>query len=494
VVFSVSIFLVWFTVPILGLNAIICIIKNWAAINSYAEIEEEKQINKIAGNLLIASFLFALILTFPKAFIHIFGNGTVLRFLWAIVIVLTGSVMGCISYKLYGKKSDLLKRIASVFSVILCLAVTVFILFSSKYFDYLIQCYDYSKKIETFSGSSKSLNQTIIIPTLDSPFTENKNIIWCSSFQLAWNKAKDDDIGEPLEVIEAEEIAARLNSAKQIDEDIESRSFYAAAGRIKQGIIEKINKEMAEKFPSHSVPDFNDIVNIPDAILAYSYLIANVPFKLPYRQVPDKFIFTDSNGVETNVGAFGVWGYYRKYQEIREQAELLFVLVDREETNYNRRIKEFAIDLCRFSEPYQVVVAIVEPKKTLEETLVYVRDQIADSGENPKQGYANQPLSKLDVIKVPEMFWEIKHDFDELLWKTVANADPAMSIVEARQFIKFRLDRCGAMLESESTLKVEAAPRYFVFNRPFLVYMKKRDREQPFFVMWVDNAELLNVK
>ncbi len=26
---------------------------------------------------------------------------------------------------------------------------------------------------------------------------------------------------------------------------------------------------------------------------------------------------------------------------------------------------------------------------------------------------------------------------------------------------------------------------------PFLVYMQKRDAEQPFFVMWVDNAELL---
>ncbi|HNS19964.1 MAG TPA: hypothetical protein PKH24_05670 [Sedimentisphaerales bacterium] len=26
---------------------------------------------------------------------------------------------------------------------------------------------------------------------------------------------------------------------------------------------------------------------------------------------------------------------------------------------------------------------------------------------------------------------------------------------------------------------------------PVLVYMQKRDAEQPFFVMWVDNAELL---
>ena len=69
-----------------------------------------------------------------------------------------------------------------------------------------------------------------------------------------------------------------------------------------------------------------------------------------------------------------------------------------------------------------------------------------------------------------------------------------MPILEATQRIKFKLDRCGAMLESEATVFVVASGRYFIFNRPFLVYMKKRDCDQPFFVMWVDNAELLNKK
>jgi hypothetical protein len=74
---------------------------------------------------------------------------------------------------------------------------------------------------------------------------------------------------------------------------------------------------------------------------------------------------------------------------------------------------------------------------------------------------------------------------------SVANANPPMPIVEALQTIEFRLDRCGAALESESKLAILAAPRYFDFNRPFLVYMQKRGAEHPFFVMWVDNAELL---
>ncbi len=33
--------------------------------------------------------------------------------------------------------------------------------------------------------------------------------------------------------------------------------------------------------------------------------------------------------------------------------------------------------------------------------------------------------------------------------------------------------------------------RRFEFNRPFLLYIKKRGADYPFFVMWMDNAELL---
>jgi hypothetical protein len=90
------------------------------------------------------------------------------------------------------------------------------------------------------------------------------------------------------------------------------------------------------------------------------------------------------------------------------------------------------------------------------------------------------------------MFWEIDHRFDELIGKLVSNANPRMPIVEAKQSIKFKLDRCGAILESEADIAAASIPKMFIFDRPFLVYMKKRDCEQPFFVMWIDNAELLN--
>lgn len=49
------------------------------------------------------------------------------------------------------------------------------------------------------------------------------------------------------------------------------------------------------------------------------------------------------------------------------------------------------------------------------------------------------------------------------------------------------------MLKLEGRLGAGAGiPRQMYFDRPFLIYVKKRGAEySPFFVMWVDNAELM---
>jgi len=355
---------------------------------------------------------------------------------------------------------------------------------------YIFQRVAYTAKPPTFSGSSESLQQTVIVPTLDSPCPPDKNIIWCSSFQLAWNEVKDNVIHAPLQVIGAEETAARLNQAKQSTSDLESNSFYAAGGRTKDGIIGKIKKDMTAKFPSHPLPDLDQYDGVPQGILAYSYLTANALFKYPFEQGEKGLDFTDSHGARTEVTDFGSWPKRESQKDrIRKQVEVLYLRYPENSDGPD----EYAIDLCRDSRPYQVVVAMVKPKDSLAETLAYARLQIEESSKRPDFA-VERWLHTTDVVAVPEMFWKIEHHFSELIGRVVANAAPAMPIAEAMQTTEFRLDRRGAAVGSEAVLYIKAAPREFVFNRPFLVYMQKRGAAQPFFVMWVDNAELLTRK
>lgn len=497
---SLPVAIVGLAVPFLGLLAIRDILSNWRSFTNPDDgPKSESLILKIADRFLLTGLLFAavslLLIILGISFEHLqIRRLPALLSIWLIIMALMALVMSCISYKLFTKTSvRILSRIGAIFGIIVGFVAVVAVFLSTSLGYYLIQRIEYSKIPEISSVDSSSLKHTSIVPTLDSPCPKNRNVIWCSSFQLAWNQMKNDVIGEPIQVVGVEELAARLNTAEQSSADLEPRSFYAAAGRINQGIINRIEKDMAAKFPSHSLPDFSYISAYPEGILAYSYLMANVPFKYPYRQVINEFIFTDSNGLKTNVDAFGVWGLHSQYKRMREQAEILYFHEDRNETNINLRMKEFAIDLCEHSKPYQVVAAVVEPKDSLAQTLDYVRRQITDFNKNSRYRDMTR-LDDIDVLMLPEMFWEIDHRFDELIGKIVANANPPMPVLEAMQWIKFKLDRCGAMLESEANIRVAAIPRFFKFNRPFLVYMKKRDCEQPFFVMWVDNAELLNKK
>jgi hypothetical protein len=353
---------------------------------------------------------------------------------------------------------------------------------------YLAQRQEYASKTETFSGSSESLKQTVIVPTLDTPCPPNKNVVWCSSFQLAWNEIRDKVIGAPLEVVGAEEVAARLNLAKQSSFDLEPGSFYAAGGRIKDGVINKIKKDMAAKFASHTLPDLTRYAQERDGLLAYSYLTAKVPFGHPFQRVERGSVFRSSRGEGTEVSVFGVWGLLAKYNKIRKQVEILYCRLEKES---DRRVGECVVDLCKDSKPCQVVAAMVEPKGSLAQTLEYVRVCVENSQKSTSY-VQDSELHRVDDLKVPEMFWKIDHQFQELIGRQVGNV--GMPITEAMQTIEFRLDRSGAVLNTEARFGVTALPREFIFDRPFLIYMQKRGAEHPFFVMWVDNAELLTRK
>ena len=99
-----------------------------------------------------------------------------------------------------------------------------------------------------------------------------------------------------------------------------------------------------------------------------------------------------------------------------------------------------------------------------------------------------------DVLLIPNLNWEVRHHFTELEGrdKLLLNAGfRDYYIAKAMQTIRFKLDRSGAELASEAKHLVCPMATHFVCDRPFLIYVEKRGAERPFFVMWVDNAELL---
>jgi hypothetical protein len=160
---------------------------------------------------------------------------------------------------------------------------------------------------------------------------------------------------------------------------------------------------------------------------------------------------------------------------------------------------EFAIDLCKNSSPYQVILARIPQCGTLGETVVFVEEKMA-AFRNYQEYEELRVLRPPDLIlgdslRVPDILYKLTHNFAELEDKLLANPQwQDYSIIEARQVVNFATGRTGVVPTSQAASGVvrPILPRNFHFDKPFLVYVKKRQEgANPFFVMWVDNAELM---
>jgi hypothetical protein len=117
------------------------------------------------------------------------------------------------------------------------------------------------------------------------------------------------------------------------------------------------------------------------------------------------------------------------------------------------------------------------------------------------QAYApDEHLAKLqdvDTLRIPNVVFHVNHEFNELqgVDKIIKNPGKfqGLYINKAFQSIRFRLDKSGAVVISEAYVVLAAAPRHFIVDHPFLIVMKRRSADEPYFVAWIDNAELLEV-
>lgn len=346
---------------------------------------------------------------------------------------------------------------------------------------------------------SKNLKQTIVVATLDCPLPEHKNVIWCSTFQMAWDRFKQDIIGEPIQLRGAEELANRLNGAPFPAGSIEERSYYAAAGAVKNGIIEQVQKEMKRRFPSEPVPTFDSRYRtLPNVVLAYAYLNVDVGFKYPYYTFLSSFDFQSSTGEKKGITAFSArTGEHDKSEEqVREQVEVLFY--DKGQVSDP---VQFAVDLSKQTQPYQVILARMTPGNTFGEATRTLLKKIAAFKSDPNYAVLRK-LRSNDRLIVPDVAYKVTHHFNELLGKYLDNSKwRDYFIFEALQKIDFTLSRTGVIVKSQAhvsgakTAVSRSAleePRYLHFDRPFLICVQKREPgATPFFLMWVDNAELM---
>lgn len=309
-------------------------------------------------------------------------------------------------------------------------------------------------------------NQAVFAPVNDL----SGNKIWVGTFQLVWNDLVNDIIKKPV-VFKGEKnlLAGSLNKQGFSTNDLDENSYYKKYGLMTPNLKEEMEKAISEKFNTTS-----DILNTLDwnsnQLLIYAMLKKDFEYLKEFREL-GFMPFSDNK----NVKFFGAKG--KKDSETFENVDVLF---------YNNE-NDYALKLITKGND-EVILYRTDSNNSLENYYMELNKKTADFKGDKK-------FNENDSLIVPYIKFKETFEYKELTNKKIKGSDYVIS--GAIQTAEFNLDNKGGSLKSEAALIMKMSmpiiqdERKFHFDKPFVLFLKEKDKNAPYFIMDIKNSELL---
>lgn len=121
--------------------------------------------------------------------------------------------------------------------------------------------------------------------------------------------------------------------------------------------------------------------------------------------------------------------------------------------------------------------------------------------EKSKAYTGNKEFTKNDFLKVPNIKFNTKKEFNELCDKEFLAKDGDRCMIEqAIQTIELEMDKSGGKLKSEAAIVMtkeavlmpseEVKNRYFYLNDEFSMFLKEEDKDMPYFAANIEDITL----
>ncbi len=209
----------------------------------------------------------------------------------------------------------------------------------------------------------------------------------------------------------------------------------------------------------------------------------NLPFELYGKKYPSPFLFNNSEEVK----AFTARNSRHKHQ--------LFDL------NYYVNDDNFSILITPKNKEHQIILIKGDFRK--KRSLKKVFDDYSKNLKNANlkrekdDFYWKNYLLEEDQIIIPNFSFNIEHNYAEYQGNTFYVGTELWSVEEFYQRIAFVLNEKGAQIKSQAKIeekkeeKEERKPKNLVFDKPFVLFIKRIDKDLPYFGMYVANSELM---
>jgi len=327
---------------------------------------------------------------------------------------------------------------------------------------------------------SSEFYKTIVAICFNQKIVLGRNIIFNAAFHIAWNKLTFDVLSDRIRLENKDENIVRLNKNLITKEDLLYANYLAFASTGKDKIPDKVRSSIKAKY--------NIDYNYPDDFKAkdigvFSIIFKYVEFAQSFDQLDEPIKF---NGWK-KVKCFGVEGedasLYTQVKVINYKDEDNFVL-----SISTSSLNEF------------IYLAKIKPKDNIIETVQEALFQ--------REKYIKRPvIQKNDVVKIPKITISTEHIFKNLSNKKILNKEfKRYTLKDSREVILFKVDgkgfsdinkvrSTGFDIKRKKIIVKKEEPQQpskrFVFDKPFLLFLKREDAQYPYFAIWIDNTELL---
>ena len=318
-----------------------------------------------------------------------------------------------------------------------------------------------------------------VVPSIETPTAQieaDKEVhkpyqdTWCVTFQLVWNEFMDKVTGGKRVEFEGGNppIADELNKRLYTKDILSEKSYFIAQGKATKSLKKHIEKSIKKKFNEKS-DILGNIVWNDKTYLFYAMLKKDFTFLTPFDRLDaDKF-----NNSDDAYKFFGITKHSKK--KLKENVKVLFY------TDEN----EYAVKLLT-NENEEVILFRTDKDDTLENHYAYVLNK----ADEDKMGHK-------DELKVPDLIVDKLISYNELCNKKIKGTN--IVITQALQTIKFKMDNKGGSLKSEAAIAVMKAaftpdpdkPKYFYFDKPFVLFLLEKGKEVPYYAMTVKDTEYL---
>lgn len=331
----------------------------------------------------------------------------------------------------------------------------------------------------------ENIKNTSLTPSFTGKLGDtNTNNVWVGSFQLAWNEFLDTRLdGKDLKFENYDsQLAKELNKRSFTKDMISDDSYYVKVAETTPELKNKIEQDLKNKFNYNSSIldnlDFTKVDGSKKCYTLYAILCKNFEFPIPFDKLAgmrfkDSKIFYKCFGIENSSS-----------KDINSNVEVLYY---NKISDNNLRSNDFAVKLKTKGED-EVIICRTDSNDSF--------DNIYNNiNEKTKSYTGSRAFKENDELKIPYINLDTVINYDELCGKFIEGTH-GLYLMNAMQNVKFSLNERGGNLTSEAGiqdmyLSISMETRFFYLDNNFIIFLKEKSAEKPYFALRITNEDLL---